>query len=320
MIFELLTGRIGNQMFQYATMRAIQEKYFPNDNIMFLLDDMKKSGREEDGFYNQLYDFKINKEIIESKDKCHLSTRQIVLLAKYYIHRKMIKLTSKKEDYELRKKEYENKIQTKYNRNGLYLFSYGYYPFKATKQDNKLFLGFFESPKYFDSIRDKLLNEFEPVANPLECNKKMYQQIADNESVCVSVRRGDYINTKFENSAYICTPKYFEDAIAIIKEKVKNPKFIVFSDDIKWVRDNIKFPEGTIYETGKDPVWEKMRLMYSCKHFIISNSTFSWWAQYLSRNNNKVVIAPSKWRKDGYDGRDLYMKNWILIDTQRLDK
>ena len=56
--------------------------------------------------------------------------------------------------------------------------------------------------------------------------------------------------------------------------------------------------------------------MYSCKHFIISNSTFSWWAQYLSRNKEKIVIAPDRWTNDSYKEHnkiDIYEEDWELI-------
>ena len=93
----------------------------------------------------------------------------------------------------------------------------------------------------------------------------------------------------------VCDKDYFLKAMDEAKKRISNPTFIFFSDDIEWVRENIHCDVPCYYESGKDPVWEKLRLMYSCKHFIISNSTFSWWAQYLSRNENKIVIAPDRW-------------------------
>ena len=86
-----------------------------------------------------------------------------------------------------------------------------------------------------------------------------------------------------------------------IKKYVENPTFIFFSDDIDWVRQNIKVDVPCYYESGSDPVWEKLRLMYSCKHFIISNSSFSWWAQYLGRYSGKFVISPDHW----YNNKDI---------------
>ena len=61
------------------------------------------------------------------------------------------------------------------------------------------------------------------------------------------------------------------------------------------MKDNIKLEEDCYYESGNDPVWETFRLMYSCKHFIISNSTFHWWAQFMGNHLGKITIAPSRW-------------------------
>ena len=62
------------------------------------------------------------------------------------------------------------------------------------------------------------------------------------------------------------------------------------------------------------PVYETLRLMYSCKHFILSNSTFSWWGQYLSQNDKKVVISPSRWNNDDFY-TPLMDSEWIKIEV-----
>jgi hypothetical protein len=99
----------------------------------------------------------------------------------------------------------------------------------------------------------------------------------------------------------------------VIKQKVQNPVFFLFSDDVDWVKTNVQTGECETYcEDGTDPVWEKLRMMSMCKHFIISNSTFSWWAQWLSTNDNKIVISPSRWFNNDYQS-PLIDSNWITI-------
>jgi len=106
----------------------------------------------------------------------------------------------------------------------------------------------------------------------------------------------------------------FQKAIAAIKEHVKQPVFFFFSDDINWVKNNIICNDECYFEDNCNPIWECLRLMYSCKHFIISNSTFSWWGQYLSRNENKLVVAPSIWYNIENETAHLLEDNWIKID------
>ena len=105
-----------------------------------------------------------------------------------------------------------------------------------------------------------------------------------------------------------------------ITEQVENPVFYVFSnssDDINWIKENYDFSDYNVeYVDLNNPDYEELRLMYSCKHFIISNSTFSWWAQYLCENENKIVIAPSEWNRHFDDCSGIYMPEWQVIEVE----
>ena len=98
--------------------------------------------------------------------------------------------------------------------------------------------------------------------------------------------------------------------------KIKNRRilFFVFSDDINWCKKKLGFNGDNVIFVSQDmPVYETLRLMYNCKHFILSNSTFSWWGQFLSTSKNKLVVSPSRWNNDGYQSQ-LIQKDWILIN------
>ena len=99
---------------------------------------------------------------------------------------------------------------------------------------------------------------------------------------------------------------------------IDNPQYIIFSDDIEWAKEYInfekEFPEHRFYYESKgNSVEEKIFLMTKCKHFIISNSTFSWWPQFLSTSTKKTVIAPTNWFTNG-DKCGLYQEEWVLIE------
>ncbi len=95
---------------------------------------------------------------------------------------------------------------------------------------------------------------------------------------------------------------YYYKSIDLIKEKVKHPKFYIFSDDIEWVKKNLKFPKQSYFVDFQEDInslnrgaSELLNIFSSCKHFIIANSTFSWWGSWLSKNENKIIITPKPW-------------------------
>jgi hypothetical protein len=111
----------------------------------------------------------------------------------------------------------------------------------------------------------------------------------------VHIRRGDFLRVNRD----ISEKGYYKKALEYITDKVSNPTYLVFSDDIEWVKDNMHFEEKTIYVSDmgfRD--YEELMIMKHCRHNIIANSTFSYWAGYLNNNPGKIVVCPKGWKTE----------------------
>ncbi len=175
--------------------------------------------------------------------------------------------------------------------------------------------GFHCSYKYSELIRAELLHDFEfPYQNSDKlCDLKTIFE--KRNIVGVHIRRGDFLNPKYQREMGICSIEYYLKAIDYIKQKESDIIFCFFSNDIGWVKNNIKeknalYLDRNMFTEYYD--WYDMYLMSICKHNIIPNSTFGWWGAWLNRNPNKIVIAPRQWRKR-WKATDWCPPEWILL-------
>jgi hypothetical protein len=171
--------------------------------------------------------------------------------------------------------------------------------------------GYWQSEKYFNNLRKELLNIFNfNSLKKLEKNKKFLKNILSKKSVCVNVRRADFINIPEHDVLNI---EYYKKAIDNFGV---DKTYIIFSDDIEGVNDMFNFlPNKIFYTSNKD--WLDLYTMSLCEHNIICNSTFSWWAAYLNENPNKVVITPKKWFGSAYthyDTSTLIPNEWVILN------
>ena len=314
MIYIEMYGRLGNQFFRYATAKALQKNYYPNEKIIINFTQVNEIHKTDPSYYNVLDDYQIDSyEIYPKVGKVifkETNLLQKILCALYY------SIIRKYETHNMNGMvEVERKWHSVLDKWGIYWYRYGAWKLGYSKSRNKFLSGNFEDSHYFNEIREDLLKEFTPKHPRLEKNAALYEKIETTESVCISVRRGDFESDEAIKSLHsVCHKDYFIKAIEKIKEYVKNPVFVLFSDDIEWAKNNIHTGTETLYEDGTDPVWEKLRMMSLCKHFILSNSTFSWWSQYLSKSENKKVVAPSRWFNNDYQSH-LIEDSFIKINV-----
>lgn len=295
MIYVNITGGLGNQMFQYALARKYQMQ--TGQKIILNIHELKN--------FKLSRSYQLNGFMISNNTE--VSDKRLP----WFVHRRnfLNKVLRK-----LSPKGYLYIVNRFFNALVWYLETNVDLP--EIKDDKDIYIGgYWQSSYYFRDVNDIILNEFVAKKEIKKENISLYEKIINSESICVTIRRGDYVSDpKYKKIYFVCDNDYFIEGVNRIKAEIPEAKVFVFSDDVDWVKQNIDFNCETSYESGKDDVWEKLRLMSACKHFVISNSTFSWWAQHLSTNPDKIIYAPSKWYPDGRPC-DIYEDNWRYIDV-----
>lgn len=287
---------MGNQMFQYALGRSLSIKRgVPLGlDLTFLLDRTPIPNFTNFTFRNYALDvFNIEANIATKKDIPFLYRKHnLGIFMRYidYFRRKFVSTPGKeKQDCH-------------------------FDPAILELGTNAYLEGWWQSYKYFESVSDIIRKDF-TLKNKLPINiENLKEGIEKENSLCIHVRRGDYVGNSHHE---VVNKEYYDKGIEIIKSLTNIDKIYVFSDDIKWCEENLKFPYPTMF-VGKEYIGEKdeghMILMKSCKNFIIPNSSFSWWGAWLSDYKDKVVIVPKQWFRDAsINSDDLIPNGWIRI-------
>lgn len=295
MIIVRLTGGLGNQMFQYALGRvlSVKNKTTLVFNVEAYLDQTSRPFRNITLRQYDLDVFNIDGRIT--------SKNEIPFLYRMYGKGKFMLVLDAIRRRVLRHKGYESSVQ-KFNPKVLELGPDTYLD------------GYWQSPKYFAGFEDTLRKDFSLKKELPENIKILMKEIKEKDSLCIHVRRGDFVGNNFHE---VVSKEYYEKGIEKIKGLANIEKIYVFSDDIKWCEENMKFEFPVMFVDEKysgEKSEGHLFLMSSSKYFIIPNSSFSWWGAWLSEREGKIVVVPSKWFNDiSINTSDLTPKEWIKI-------
>lgn len=185
---------------------------------------------------------------------------------------------------------------------------------QVTRDDTCYFEGYWQNEGYFKKIRDKILGAYTFPEFTDEKNLQLAERVNTTNAVSCHVRRGDYLK---QPNMCVCTPMYYEHAIAKMNELVNPELYVIFSDDIQWCKENLTGLIGNRdvifvdWNTGEHS-FRDIQLMAICKHNIIANSSFSWWGAWLNQYENKVVVAPKEFGKFEIKN-DPICDSWVRI-------
>lgn len=290
MIIIQLWGGLGNQMFQYAFYLKMRKIYDKKDtDVCFYVMDPKNPDNKKQDFL--VFPNELTEAFgIEIPQK---STSYAAKFSNFYPRsRKDAWLYSKL--FDVRSRVFGDKA------------SYiapddptGYYPevFELSPLHSWFLRGWWLNAKYFEDVKDEVIASFKFKIQD-EKNNALIHKIEQENAVSIHLRNWkEYlISEEREKNTNYLGRDYYAKAIEIIKSKVKNPVFYVFTNDAIWAKEQI---DGLVdYQLVDHNVGKKsyldMMLMSKCKHNIISNGTFGFWGAYLNQNPDKIVIASKK--------------------------
>lgn len=289
MIIIQLKGGLGNQMFQYALYRALKKK-----GKTVKIDDVT-------GFVNDklrepvLQGYGIDYERATKDEVIALTDSKMDIFSR--IRRKLTGRKTFRIDEES-----------------------GRFDPNILELENAYLVGYWQSEKYFadEAVQNEIKEAFEKRPQELmndTVSWTLLQQIECCESVSLHVRRTDYVDAEHIQIHNICSEKYYKNAIDKIRKEYPNAMFFIFTDDKEWCKKHFKGRCFSVVELEEGPKTDiaEMMLMSKCKHHIIANSSFSWWAAWLNDAPEKLVIAPSKWINHK-DMDDIYTERMVKVE------
>ena len=288
MIIIQMSGGLGNQMFQYALylkLKKLGREVKFDSTSSYIRDNARPI---QLAVFDIQYPEATKEELIEMTDSS--------MLLKDRIRRKLKGRKSK---------EYREE-------------GFGYDPVVLT-QDPAYLVGTFQSELYFQDMKEQIREVFRFDQSVMQQETlAMKDTIKSTTSVSIHVRRGDYLNAE-EVYGEICTDAYYDGAIKYMLEKYPDATFYLFTNDLTWADffvnarpfANIVVVKDNTEYTG----YLDMYLMKHCKHNIIANSSFSWWAAWLNSHQEKTVIAPAKWLNSA-ECKDIYTDEMTLFDSE----
>lgn len=273
-----LSGRLGNQMFQYSMMLHLMRQ-FPNRKFYLNIESLNLTEAYELGrVFNVAGDLIADRIML---DKIEKVPNQYIRYIKEGSFSKYEVIT--------------NSIHPIW-----------------------ILAGYWQTEKYFsEDVNMKLKFDCSKFN---ETSRQLLSRIVNSDqSVGIHVRRGDYVSNilTYHIMGGICTKTYYMEAVKHFDE---NSFFFVFSDDIQWCTENLKLPNAVyVNHNSEGSNWQDMALMSACKHQIIANSSFSWWAAWLNEYPQKKVITPLIWYKSQSDF-DVVPETWIRQKLPDYDK
>jgi hypothetical protein len=304
----MIKGRIGNQLFQYAYARAVQNKMEERsgEKCQIIIDDVYNNS---ENYYNSLQNYSLH-NVIYVSDRSLLHGREWKI--PYFVQRVLNRLEIGKSDSE--RHIIEKRNQKFLNMCGVIKCDEDYIEISDKYSKDVIIDGYFQSEKFFYDVKDEIKQIFRIEDEVDKSGYPNLEMIKKRNTVCISIK----VQHNVGNPMYdLCHEDYYEKAIKCIIDQVDDPLFFICSDNVKYVKEHlIDCTKYDIVEQSNDfPVHISLAVMALCKHFIIGNTSFGWWAQYLSDYSNKIVIAPSRWYGNDAPYKNIYMKEWILIDV-----
>lgn len=269
-----LSGGLGNQMFQYATGRALSLRL----GLPLTLDLSWFSGRR-DRFY-ALSPFAIKATLAGDAAPRGTVQRPWHLFLNRVRHR------------------------LAWRQMGVPVFRERFFHFDPSFLElaRPVYLdGYWQSERYFSDVHDVIASDFSLSRAMSPKSSEMLALIAASDAICVHVRRGDYVSNPVANATHgLCPLDYYQQGVQSSLDGMRSPHCFIFSDDSEWVRSNLHLPvDCTIVDFNTDDTaHEDLLLMAACKRFVLANSSFSWWGAWLCAHQDKRVIAPKKWFQD----------------------